>query len=202
LARFELRAPFDGIVGTRHVSVGTYVPAGQPIVTFLAKQQQLEMTVFTPPEVAHEQKVGTELSNGTISAVDGLINSATGLQPIQITLKDTAVPPGTSLPVELPLGAPLPRIILPAHAVIASPAGSAVYVIPAKQPVESPRTVVLKSVHIEENRGDTVVIRDGLSDGDEVVTFGAFKLNPGPMTRVITTAEGLPPIATNDLPNN
>ena len=64
-------------------------------------------------------------------------------------------------------------IVVPAAAVQASQNGQYVYV------VKPDRTVEVRTVTVERQQGDEMVIARGLNAGEEVVTDGQLRLTPG-----------------------
>ncbi len=87
-------------------------------------------------------------------------------------------------------GAPQSVITLPRTAVVFSLYGDSVYAV--KKEGEA-MTADRRFVRVGETRGDRVSITQGVAAGDEVVTTGQLKLQPGAPIRVDNTALLQPP---------
>jgi membrane fusion protein (multidrug efflux system) len=72
-------------------------------------------------------------------------------------------------------------LAIPATAVLFAPFGDSVFVI-AEQ--EGQTVVHQRFVRLGERRGDFVAVTKGLSEGDEIVSAGAFKLRNGARVQV------------------
>ena len=72
-------------------------------------------------------------------------------------------------------------LIVPATAVVFAPYGDSVFAIQEKKDAQGKpsRVVEQKFVRLGERRGDFVEVVSGLSDGEVVVSSGAFKLRNG-----------------------
>ncbi len=57
----KVRAPFEGFVQTKSVAVGTYVQAGQPLLT-LVRNQKLRFRSSVPEKYAHELRIGQKVT--------------------------------------------------------------------------------------------------------------------------------------------
>jgi multidrug efflux system membrane fusion protein len=81
--------------------------------------------------------------------------------------------PGLFVQVSLQLTTDPNAVVVPAAAVQESQTGQYVYVVKAD------RTAELRTVRVERQQGDEMVIAQGLSAGEEVVTDGHLRLTPG-----------------------
>jgi len=81
--------------------------------------------------------------------------------------------PGLFVTVTLKMATDPNALVVPSGAVQSSQSGQYVYV------VKSDRTVELRPIVIQRQQGEVVVIAQGLSAGEEVVTDGQLKLTPG-----------------------
>lgn len=115
------------------------------------------------------------LEVGQVNFIDNAVDATTGTIKLKATFPngDHALWPGLFVQVSLLLSTDPNAIVVPAVAVQESQQGQYVYV------VKPDRTAELRPVRIERQQGDQVVIAQGLSAGEEVVTDGHLRLTPG-----------------------
>lgn len=115
------------------------------------------------------------LEVGAVSFIDNAVDATTGTIKLKATFpnSDHALWPGLFVQVSLLLSTDPAAIVVPAVAVQESQQGQYVYV------VKPDRTAELRPVRIERQQGDQVVIAQGLTPGEEVVTDGHLRLTPG-----------------------
>src|ERR1700730_18043880 len=87
IARKTLRAAFDGVTGIRQVNLGQYLREGDPVVTlqsfdpiyvnFSLPQQDLSRLAVDQPVALHVDAYGNRAFNGTITAINALVDQAT-----------------------------------------------------------------------------------------------------------------------------
>ena len=121
---------------------------------------------------------------GVVSFIDNAVDPTTGTIKLKGTFDnaDHALWPGLFVQVTLVLGNDPTAVVVPAAAVQASQAGQYVFVVNAD------RTVEMRTVKIARQQGEEMVIAQGLKGGEEVVTDGHLRLNPG--SRVTTGTRG------------
>ena len=120
--------------------------------------------------------------DGTINAVDAVVDEATRNVRVQATLSNpnALLRPGMFVNTEVPLASKSNHVVLPATAVQYAPYGDMVYIIedmkgPDGKTYLGARQQVVK---VGESRGDRVAILSGVKPGEQVVTSGVFKLRP------------------------
>ncbi len=193
LERKQIRAPFDGLLGIRQVSLGQYLDAGDPVVplqsldpiyvSFSVPQQEVaKLRVGGAVRVAPEGGAAAELT-GRITAVDSIVDQATRNLQVQATFANGQgrLRPGMFVQAHIVLGRSTDVVALPASAVSYAPYGDSVFVVTElKSPAGQPsRGVEQRFVKLGGSRGDQVAVLSGVAPGDEVVTSGAFKLRQG-----------------------
>ncbi|MEY5026905.1 MAG: hypothetical protein RLZZ244_2433 [Verrucomicrobiota bacterium] len=206
LARKNITAPFDGMMGLRQVSLGQLLNPGTPIATmhsmdpvrvqFPLPQQQLALVKPGLALRLSAQGIGSGTWSGTITALDSQLSETAR----SITVEATLPNPGGSLRqgmfvhVEIPLPEEPNSLVLPASAINYAPYGDTIYVLfDGKDPQGNPqRQVESRAVKVGEAQGDLVRILSGLKAGEEVVSSGVFKLRPMAPVRVNNS---LPPPA-------
>jgi membrane fusion protein (multidrug efflux system) len=128
---------------------------------------------------------------GKVTAVDSRIDAATRSIRLRATLRDRDAPlrSGMFVNVQAVLPAKQSVVVVPETAVVHAPFGDSVFVIDDKPP-GSPGMTQTKDgkpvklarqqfVRLGRTRGDFVSVTEGLTPGQQVVSFGAFKLRNG-----------------------
>jgi membrane fusion protein, multidrug efflux system len=179
----EIRAPFDGIVGLRYVSEGSYVAPGTRIAS-IQKINPLKVDFAIPEKYAGKVRVGdlvrlySDETNlefmGKVYAIEPEIEPA--MRTLQLRAlcenKSERIFPGGYVHVELRLKQPGGALMVPTQAVIPVLKGQTVLVqkngivtsVPVKTGVRTPSAVQITA---------------GLSVGDTVLTTGILQLRPG-----------------------
>lgn len=198
IARKIVRAPFSGRLGIRAVNVGQYLNPGTTLtvlqavgavyVDFSLPQQQLDtVSVGMPVKVAIEGSSDPAL-DGAIAAVDPTIDSTTRMIKLRATVPNASgtLRPGMFATVGVVLPDQGEVVTIPLTAVVHASFGDSVFVVedkkpdapgakttPAGKPIKNARQ---QFVRLGQARGDYVAVLDGVTDGQELVTAGAFKL--------------------------
>jgi membrane fusion protein (multidrug efflux system) len=194
IAKKEVRAPFDGVIGIRLVNVGQTIAAGQQIVQ-LTSLNPVYVDFALPEQHLPQLKPGLEVKvqvdalprrefEGKITAMDAMVNTITRNVSLQATLQnpDHALHPGMFAKVEVLLPQKEKTLVIPGSAVSYAPYGDSVFVIEKKKdPKTKKETQVIRQefVRIGEARGDFVSVTKGLKAGELVVGTGVFKLRNG-----------------------
>jgi multidrug efflux system membrane fusion protein len=123
---------------------------------------------------------------GTVSFIDNSVDPTTGTIKMKGTFAnaDHALWPGLFVQVTLVLRTDPSAVVVPAAAVQASQAGQFVFV------VKPDRTVEVRTVTVERQQGEDVVVSQGLKPGEEVVTDGQLRLTTGARVTTGTRGEG------------
>jgi membrane fusion protein, multidrug efflux system len=184
LARTEIRAPFDGVVGARLISQGARVEPEDALVRIEAIDP-LEL-VFTIPEwslpLAH---MGSEFElevaaypgrrfPGAVSFVAPSVDTANRRILIKgrVPNTDKQLLPGMFARVEAELGS-RDAILLPEEAIVNDQRGTFVWRVDAQGVAER------ADVELGSRTGGRVEVRTGLSAGDVVVSAGTHKVRAG-----------------------
>lgn len=127
------------------------------------------------------------LESGAVSFIDNSVDPTTGTIRMKGTFgnADHALWPGLFVQVNLILRTDPNAIVVPSVAVQSSQSGQFVYVIKPED-----RTAELRNVAVERQQGDNSIISHGLRAGEEVVTDGQLRLNPGSRVTTGTRGEG------------
>lgn len=187
IAKTEIRAPFDGVVGLRYVSEGAYVTAASRVAT-LQRLDQLKVDFSVPEKYATRVRAGTRIQltvagadrhfEGAIYAIDPRIDAATRTVLIRAVCpnKEARLFPGAFASVSLELAKLDNAVLVPAIAVV--PGLNAMTVFVVKDGRAEQRTV-LTGTRLE----DRVQILSGLAPGETIVTSGVLQLSPGQKVR-------------------
>jgi len=198
IARKIVRAPFAGRLGIRAVNVGQYLNPGTTLtvlqavgavyVDFSLPQQQLGTIVVGMPVKIQIEGSSEPPQDGTIAAVDPTIDSTTRMLKLRATVPNASakLSPGMFANVAVQLPDQGEVVTIPLTAVVHASFGDSVFVVEDKKPdapgaKTSPSGKAIKNarqqfVRLGVARGDYVAVLDGVTDGQELVTAGAFKL--------------------------
>ena len=126
---------------------------------------------------------------GTVTFIDNTVDPTTGTIRMKGTFGNTnnALWPGLFVQVTLVLRTQTNAVVVPAAAVQASQAGQYVFI------VKPDHTVEVRNVTIERQHGEEMVIAQGVSPGDEVVTDGQLRLTAGSTVTTGGRGEGSGP---------
>lgn len=184
-AKTRITAPFDGIVGPRRISPGSFVQAGEPMAE--VSQVQIVKVDFSAPErFVPRIQPGAEVEvrsnafpgetfRGIVDVIDPVLDPAT--RNVQILARvdnpELELRPGMSANVAVVMGRRTDSMTIPNEAVFAEGSQSFVYVVGADSTVS--RTAITTGARLRE----TVEVISGLQPGDRVVRAGHQKLYPG-----------------------
>lgn len=189
IAKKSLRAPFDGRLGVRQISVGQDLQAGDPVVilqklnpilvNFFVPQRQLGLLAEGLPVRIAVDDLGGLQAAGVITAINPQIDPATRNVKVQARLDnaDEKLLPGMFVSVEVVLPQQQSVLAVPATALLYAPFGNSIFVI--EEGENGAKTVRQQIVKTGETRGDFVQITSGLQGDETIVTTGAFKLFNG-----------------------
>lgn len=192
--RTRIRAPFDGVVGIRNVSVGDFVKDGEVLVNIediatlkldfrlpelylgrLRPGQALEVTSDVLPG---------EIFPATVDAIDPLVDAQGRAVLLRARLPnaDGRLRPGVFARVRLILQDRPEVLVVPEEALVPAP-GNVQFVY--RVDGDKARRVAVRT---GARRAGMVEIVEGLSAGVRVVTAGQLKLRDGATVRVVPTA--------------
>jgi len=116
---------------------------------------------------------------GRVTFIDNGVDPTTGTIRLKGTFANAhqMLWPGQFVQVSLELTTRNNALVVPAKAVQDSQEGQFVYVVSPE------RTAAVRKVQVERQQGEEVVIAQGLTAGEEVVTDGQLRLTPGAHVR-------------------
>lgn len=207
IERKTIRAPFRARLGLADIHPGQYLDAGTALTTLQAVTNAVHVDFAVPQVLASHlrrgarvqvsESAGAAYRSAAIVAVDARVDADTRNVTVRARLDGlpTALPvPGSSVQVLVPTGPPQPALAVPASALRRSPEGDQVYVI-AEAPDGRLRAHA-RRVETGGLLGDDVLVRAGLTEGEQVATSGSFKLRDGMLvTPTEAVAESVPATA-------
>lgn len=219
LAKKHIVAPFSGTIGIRQVDVGDYLASGTVIAT-LQDLSSLYVDFYVPeqsvPKLAIGQEVQVHVSAypkqtfpGTLSAINPKVESSTRNVLVRATLAnpDTKLLPGMFSSLQVLLPDPQAQVVIPESAITYTLYGNSAYVVAQKKAADgsleqdaSGQPILIaerRFIETGERRDGLVLVTQGLSRGEQVVSAGQIKLDTGAHI-AITADKNLP--ATPGLP--
>lgn len=189
LAKLELRAPFSGLAGLRHVSIGDYVKDGQDLVN-IEEIDPLKVDFRVPEIYLKQVAVGQTLQigldafpnqsySGQVLAINPLVdtNGRSLVIRAQVRNSGSQMRPGMFARVRLLIGGVQDSLVIPEQALV--PVGDDLYVFKVVD-----GKVQRTKIDIGQRRDAMVEVVKGLSKGDTVVTAGLQKIREGAAVKV------------------
>jgi multidrug efflux system membrane fusion protein len=189
-----IRSPIDGQTGDLGIKAGNLVTANSTVLVTITQVDPIYVT-FTLPAVhlpaikthmatdklavsATPQSAGADPVNGSLSFVDNAIDPATDTIKLKATFANPqrALWPGQFARVSLRLTTLSNATVVPSQAIQTGQDGQFVFVVKGDSTVEQ------RPVTTGQAAGDDVVVANGLTPGESIVTEGQLRLEPG--TRV------------------
>jgi multidrug efflux system membrane fusion protein len=188
----RITSPIDGRTGIRLVDPGNLVHAADTTGIVVVTQVQPISVVFTLPEeqlgtvarALHAGPVkvmtlardgGEVLDEGKLALIDNQIDTATGTVKLKATFaneRDTLWP-GEYVNARVLVRTAHDALIVPTSAVQLGPRGPFTYVVKADATVE------VRPLKIGDQSGETTIVTQGLTLGEQVVTSNQYRLQPG-----------------------
>jgi membrane fusion protein (multidrug efflux system) len=204
IERKTIVAPFDGRAGIRTVNVGSFVNAGAQLVPLYALNP-IYFNFSVPQQLAPQLTANTDVSvrvdafpsrvfPGKVTAINPNIDEVLRTISIQATVQNPQeeILPGMFGAVHFEIGNATSLMIIPSLSVAYAPYGNSVYVVERTRDAEGKENTTARQqiVQLGRSRGDFVSVTKGLTEGDEIVATGAFKVRPGAQIQI--KQEGTP----------
>jgi membrane fusion protein (multidrug efflux system) len=195
--RTEIRAPFDGRLGLRLVSEGTFVTVGTRLAS-LQNLDQVRIDFSIPERYAGQVRAGDRILftrqgsdrryQAVVTAIEPRVDPNTRTLSIRATAPnpDEAILPGVFAQITYPLSRVANAILIPSEAII--PELGSVYVFVSRSG-RAQRVAVETGVRT----GTRIQIVRGLAPGDTVLTTGILQLRQDLPVRVTVTEDGTEP---------
>ncbi len=194
-----LRSPIDGVTGIRQIDIGNLIQANSQQNLVTITQIQPIYVIFTLPE-ADIDRVRQAMSKGTLAIqayaaddtrmiaegkldlIDNTVDLTTGTVKLKAEFAnaDRTLWPGQFVNAHAVLSTVHDGVTVPSDAVLTGPKGTFAYLIDASS------SISIQPVKVLQTEDNSVLIGSGLKIGDEVVTAGQFRLQPGAKVKVTT----------------
>lgn len=183
IAKTRIVAPFDGIVGLRYVSQGSFITPSTRVAT-IQDIDSLKVEFSVPERHATQIHEGTrvmvqvgnsqEWREGTVYAVEAKVDRATRTIKARAVLpySDGHLIPGSFSKVKITLQRFPDAVMIPSGAVVPQLEGEYVFVCRNGSAYSVPVTVGVRTDR-------DVQITDGLAAGDTLITTGLLQLTEG-----------------------
>jgi len=194
----DIKAPIAGVVGLRQVDVGNIVNASAQSGIVTITQIEPIAVIFTAPEdqlpdikdaqganplktIAITTDGRRPLAEGTLAVVNNQVDSTSGTIRLKAVFenKDHALWPGQSVSTRLLVRTLKNATVVPDDAVQHGTEGLYVYTVDKNNKATPRKVKVIQSI---DGRS---VIDEGLTAGEQVITAGQFKVQPG---TIVSTA--------------
>jgi multidrug efflux system membrane fusion protein len=188
----SIKAPISGVVGLRQVDIGNIVNAAtqsgivtitqiEPIaVIFTAPEEQLpyinEAQAVSPLKTIAITTDGKKpLAEGTLAVVNNQVDTTSGTIRLKAVFvnKDHALWPGQSVSTRLLVQTLKGATVVPDDAIQHGTEGLYAFIVNQDNKAE------LRKIKVSQSIDGRSVIEEGLSPGQQVITSGQFKVQPG-----------------------
>lgn len=187
----QVKAPDDGVITSRTVTVGQVAQAGTEMLRLLRKSR-IEWRGEVPEARLDELRAGQLVTvmtpdgiglNGKIRVVAPTITETTRTGVVYVDLQpDERIRPGMFARGEIEIGQGM-GFTVPLESVVSSDGYSYVFVLHEDDTVER-RRVATGAVH-----GDAIEILDGLRGGEAIVERGAGFLRDGDLVAIVESVK-------------
>jgi membrane fusion protein (multidrug efflux system) len=187
----KIRAPFDGTVGLRLISVGSYLTADESIVS-LYSIDPAKIDFSVPEKYSTKVNVGDEVrfitdamespGSGKIYAIEPQVDSETRTLRMRAISPNPnrSLLPGQFARVELIFSTLEEALMVPTEAVVPELGGHKVY-------VNHGGTVASKAVEVGIRTESKVQVISGLQPQDTIITSGILQIRPGSVVDITLT---------------
>ncbi len=197
LADRLIKAPFDGVIGLRDLSIGALVQPGD-LITTLDDDSVMKLE-FPVPEtflaaiqpglqvVALSRAYPEQSFSGTVKSVDSRIDPVTRAVRIRAILPnpDRLLKPGMLMQVVL-LNNPRTALVIPEEALM--PQGNRQYVFVVNRDADN--AVEKREITLGARRPGEVEVIAGLAAGEDVITHGTQKARAGQPVTILAVDDG------------
>jgi len=189
IRKTEVRAPFDGTIGLRNISIGAIVTPATALATIRA-DRKLKLDFSVPSKYSSEINVGTKLKftiqgkdeqyDATVMASEKGIESVTNNLKVRavITSKSGSLLSGEFASIELRLKENDNALMIPSQAIIPQELNKQVIIMKkGKAEFITVKTGIRKE--------STVEVLEGITAGDTLITTGILFIKPGSALKLL-----------------
>lgn len=179
----EIKAPFDGMLGSRNVSLGAWIEPNRPLITLTALDP-LKLNFTLPERYSTSIKPGQEFTfrvpgladelRGKVDLIEPAIDAASRSLRVRgiVANSDGVLRPGSFVVITMTLANIDNGLMVPTQAVVPSLRGQSVYVVVDGK-------AQLREVELGVRTADNVQVLRGLSEGETVVITNLLRMRPG-----------------------
>ncbi|RRS08945.1 efflux RND transporter periplasmic adaptor subunit [Pseudoalteromonas sp. J010] len=184
LAEMTVYAPFDGLLGTRNVSIGSFVN-NSTVITTLDDISIIKVDFQVPEKYLAQLQLGMQVSanseaypaqtfTGKVSHIDPRINEQTRSVRVTASFTNTEyrLRPGMLLHIALEL-ARFEALVVPEKSIIPRQDKHYVFIVDKEGKAQQ------REVHLQTRFSGWVAIDKGLAEGQQVITEGTLKIRSG-----------------------
>src|SRR5579864_1359052 len=203
----DIKAPISGVVGLRQVDVGNIINASAQTGIVTITQIEPIAVIFTAPEdqlpdikdaqganplktIAMTTDGRRPLAEGTLAVVNNQVDSTSGTIRLKAVFenKDHALWPGQSVSTRLLVQTLKGATVVPDDAIQHGTEGLYAFIVNQDNKAE------LRKVKVSQSIDGRSVIEQGLSPGQQVITSGQFKVQPGTLvSTAVASSDGAQP---------
>src|SRR5690606_30336844 len=205
LNRSTIVAPFSGTIGIAQVRMGALVSAGSTLINSISSVNPIAVdfpinereiarfnTLRQSTDVLRDSVISISLPDGTpyrqlgkIIAMDRAVDRNTATLTVRASFEnpDELLRAGMATTVQVHTQSESKQLVIPYRAVMEQLGQTSVYVLTDSSTVEQ------RGIKLGLKMADRVVVTEGLSNGEQVVTDGTINLRPGAKVEV-TQPEG------------
>jgi len=188
ISKTEIRSPYNGIIGLKNVSEGSFITPSVKIAT-IQEIEPIKIDFSVPEKYMNKVKSGDEVNftvqglkdtfTANIYAIEPKIDLATRSLMVRAVCpnKDEKIKPGAFAEVNLVLKESDKAIMAPTQAIIPVLKGNKIYVL-------KNGTANLVDVKTGIRNDTTIQITQGLKSGDTIITTGIMMLKPGAHVKI------------------
>ncbi|WP_246786840.1 efflux RND transporter periplasmic adaptor subunit [Bradyrhizobium sp. USDA 3458] len=197
-----ITAPLDGVTGIRRIDPGNIVQPSDPNGLVVLTQLQPIAVIFTLPSTeipdvqkaiaagdvavdAYDASNRRRLDHGSLMLIDNQVDSSTGTVRLKASFPNAArtLWPGAFVNIHLTVAVRKNALTVPLTAVQQGPNGVFVYVIGPDH------KVTVRQVVAGQSRAGKVLIEQGLSPNETVVTAGQYRLSAGTTVELVPDSQ-------------
>ena len=183
LAKTEIVAPFDGVVGLRHISAGSYVSPTSLVAT-MQDLDPIKVEFSVPEKYAGRISAGTAIKatvgessedyRGQVYAVEAKIDPETRTLKARATIPNPngRLVPGSFVRVEITLEHITDAVVIPTEAVLPELNGQRVFVCENGRARSVPVTTGIRTEQ-------SIQITQGLKANDTLIVTGLLQVSDG-----------------------
>jgi multidrug efflux system membrane fusion protein len=199
----QVKSPIPGIAGLRQVDVGNIVNASTQTGVVTVAQIEPIAVIFTAPEeqlpyINEAQSVAPlkviaittdgkkQLAEGKLAVVNNQVDTTSGTIRLKAVFdnKDHALWPGQSVSTRLLVKTLKDATVVPDEAIQHGTEGLYAYAVVQGNKAE------LRKVKVSQSIDGRSVVDEGLAPGDQVITAGQYKVQPGTLVSTAVASSG------------